>query len=416
MMNSIQPIILCGGSGTRLWPLSRELYPKQFLSITSEQSMLQNTISRLKGLPVSEPILICNENHRFIAAEQLRVSNIKTGGIILEPEGRNTAPAVALAALTNLQNGKDPLLLVLAADHVFNDEIAFRAAVDNAMYHAEFGKLVTFGINPLNPETGYGYIKRGSLIDDIHPAYNVSAFIEKPDRDTAKKYVSSQEYYWNSGMFLFRASQYIEELNKYRPDILEVCTAAIKTAQSDLDFIRIDHEIFLDCPSDSIDYAVMERTSDAVVVPLDAGWSDVGSWSSVWDAIAKNAENNVINGDVISLDTSNSYLHTESCLLTTIGVHDLIIVCTRDAILVANKNVSQDVKHIVEAIKNGGRHEHHIHREVYRPWGKYDSIDAGDRYQVKRITVKPGEGLSVQMHHHRAEHWVVVAGTAKVTI
>ncbi|ENG0325753.1 mannose-1-phosphate guanylyltransferase/mannose-6-phosphate isomerase [Escherichia coli] len=416
IMNSIQPIILCGGSGTRLWPLSRELYPKQFLSITSEQSMLQNTISRLKGLPVNDPILICNEKHRFIAAEQLRASKIKSGGIILEPVGRNTAPAVALAALSNLQNGKDPLLLVLAADHVFNDEIKFRATVNNAMYHAELGKLVTFGINPLNPETGYGYIKRGSLIDDIRPAYNVSAFVEKPDRNTAQKYVSSQEYYWNSGMFLFRASQYIEELNKYRPDILEVCTAAIKTAQIDLDFIRINHEVFLDCPSDSIDYAVMERTSDAVVVPLDAGWSDVGSWSSVWNVVTKNAENNVINGDVISLDTSNSYLHTESCLLTTIGINDLIIVCTRDAVLVANKNVSQDVKHIVEAIKNGGRHEHHIHRVVYRPWGKYDSIDAGERYQVKRITVKPGEGLSVQMHHHRAEHWVVVAGTAKVTI
>ncbi len=288
----------------------------------------------------------------------------------------------------------------------------------SACYYAESDKLVTFGIVPTKPETGYGYIKRGDSVNTCasYLAFNVSAFVEKPDIEKAATYVSSQEYYWNSGMFLFKASKYIEELKKFRPDIIEACTKALALSHADLDFIRIDQQSFQTCPSDSIDYAVMEKTSDAIVVPMDAGWSDVGSWSSVWDVAVKNIENNVINGDVVALDTVNSYLHADGCLLTTIGINDLVIVCTKDAVLVAERSASQNVKNIVDTLKRNGRYEHQKHREVYRPWGKYDSIDSSERYQVKRITVKPGEGLSLQMHYHRAEHWIVVAGTARVTI
>ncbi|MFG1131776.1 mannose-1-phosphate guanylyltransferase/mannose-6-phosphate isomerase [Salmonella enterica] len=417
-MNYIQPVILCGGNGTRLWPLSRELFPKQFLNINASESMLQRTLSRLEGLPVEAPILICNEKHRFITAEQIRATNRKPESIILEPFGRNTAPAIALAALKNIEDAKDPLMLILAADHVFNDETSFRRAIMSACYYAESDKLVTFGIVPTKPETGYGYIKRGDSVNTCasYLAFNVSAFVEKPDIEKAATYVSSQEYYWNSGMFLFKASKYIEELKKFRPDIIEACTKALALSHADLDFIRIDQQSFQTCPSDSIDYAVMEKTSDAIVVPMDAGWSDVGSWSSVWDVAVKNIENNVINGDVVALDTVNSYLHADGCLLTTIGINDLVIVCTKDAVLVAERSASQNVKNIVDTLKRNGRYEHQKHREVYRPWGKYDSIDSSERYQVKRITVKPGEGLSLQMHYHRAEHWIVVAGTARVTI
>lgn len=418
--SKLYPVVMAGGSGSRLWPLSRVLYPKQFLCLKGDLTMLQTTICRLNGVECESPVVICNEQHRFIVAEQLRQLNKLTENIILEPAGRNTAPAIALAALAAKRHSpeNDPLMLVLAADHVIADEDAFRAAVRNAMPYAEAGKLVTFGIVPDLPETGYGYIRRGEVSagEQDTVAFEVAQFVEKPNLETAQAYVASGEYYWNSGMFLFRAGRYLEELKKYRPDILDACEKAMSAVDPDLDFIRVDEEAFLACPEESVDYAVMERTADAVVVPMDAGWSDVGSWSSLWEISAHTAEGNVCHGDVINHKTENSYVYAESGLVTTVGVKDLVVVQTKDAVLIADRNAVQDVKKVVEQIKADGRHEHRVHREVYRPWGKYDSIDAGDRYQVKRITVKPGEGLSVQMHHHRAEHWVVVAGTAKVTL
>ncbi|WP_338463719.1 mannose-1-phosphate guanyltransferase [Franconibacter daqui] len=420
--STLYPVIMAGGSGSRLWPLSRVLYPKQFLCLKGELTMLQATIARLNGVQCESPVVICNEQHRFIVAEQLRELNKLTENIILEPAGRNTAPAIALAALAAKRNSpdNDPLMLVLAADHVIQNEEAFRDAVRAAMPFAESGKLVTFGIVPDQPETGYGYIRRGEVVNPEQNvdavAFSVAQFVEKPNLETARAYVNTGEYYWNSGMFLFRAGRYLEELNKYRPDILDACEKAMRAVDPDLDFIRVDEAAFLACPEESVDYAVMEKTADAVVVPMDAGWSDVGSWSSLWEISSRTPEGNVHHGDVISHNTENSYVYAESGLVTTVGVKDLVVVQTKDAVLIADRNHVQDVKKVVEQIKQDGRREHHIHREVYRPWGKYDSIDEGDRYQVKRITVKPGEGLSLQMHHHRAEHWIVVAGTAKVTI
>ncbi len=416
----IIPVIMAGGSGSRLWPLSRVLYPKQFLCLQGAMTMLQTTINRLNGMECENPVVICNEEHRFIVAEQLRELNKLTKNILLEPAGRNTAPAVALAALaaTRNQPQNDPLMLILAADHVIQNEDAFRKAVLNALPHAGAGKLVTFGIVPNEPETGYGYIRRGNLFKILgeDAAFEVVQFVEKPDIATAQAYVASGEYYWNSGMFLFRAGRYLEELKKFRPDILSACEKAMANIDPDLDFVRVDEAAFLACPDESIDYAVMEKTADAVVVPMDAGWSDVGSWSSLWEISTKNPQGNVHHGDVISHSTENSYIYAESGLVTTVGVKDLIVVQTKDAVLISDRNHVQDVKKIVEELKVSGRYEHYNHREVYRPWGKYDSIDEGERYQVKRITVKPGEGLSLQMHHHRAEHWIVVAGTAKVTL
>ncbi|HAE6156708.1 TPA_asm: mannose-1-phosphate guanyltransferase, partial [Salmonella enterica subsp. enterica serovar Cerro] len=376
--------------------------------------------SRLDGIKHASPIVICNEKHRFIVADQLLQMNQLTNNIILEPVGRNTAPAVALAALVAKNNSskEDPLLLILAADHVFTNENEFRITVSKAIPFADRGKLVTFGIVPSKAESGYGYILRGNklqLEDDII-AFDVEQFVEKPSIETAQAYVASGDYYWNSGMFLFRAGRYLEELKKYRPDILIACEKSISDLNIDLNFVRINEDDFYPCPDVSIDYAVMEHTADAVVMPMDAGWSDVGSWSSLWEISAHTPEGNVHHGDVISHKTENSYVYAESGLVTTVGVKDLVVVQTKDAVLIADRHAVQDVKKVVEKIKADGRHEHHMHREVYRPWGKYDSIDAGERYQVKRITVKPGEGLSVQMHHHRAEHWVVVAGTARVTI
>ena len=412
------PIIMAGGNGSRLWPLSRELFPKQFLTLDGELTMLQTTIRRLRGLAAENPVVICNDEHRFLVAEQLRAINKLANNIILEPAGRNTAPAIALAALTALQTapeGSDPLLLVLAADHVIRDETAFTAAVQSACAYAEAGKLVTFGIVPTSAETGYGYIKRGVATGETQAAYTVAQFVEKPDQSTAEHYLESGDYYWNSGMFLFRASRYLAELQQFRPDIYAACVEAVGTVNADLDFVRVNKAAFLSCPSDSIDYAVMERTADAVVVPMSAGWSDVGSWSSLWDISEKDINGNVSHGDVLQHNSQNNYVFAESSLVTTVGVQDLVIVQTKDAVLVADKHQVQDVKKIVESLKAAGRTEHHIHREVYRPWGKYDSIDNGERYQVKRITVKPGEKLSIQMHHHRAEHWIVVSGTASVT-
>ncbi|HGP1837516.1 TPA: mannose-1-phosphate guanylyltransferase/mannose-6-phosphate isomerase [Salmonella enterica] len=414
----ITPIIMAGGNGSRLWPLSRTLYPKQFLCLDGSQSMLQTTITRINNLNASDPIVICNEQHRFIVAEQLKELSKSSGDIILEPVGRNTAPAVALAALKCLK--KNALLLVLAADHIIKDEETFCKTIQDASKYAEAGKLVTFGIVPTMPETGYGYIRRGQALfsaeNDCSLAFRVAEFVEKPNLETAQSYLDSGEYYWNSGMFLFRADRYIEELKKFRPDIYKACSLAMESAVTDLDFIRVDEDSFCACPDESIDYAVMEKTNDAVVVPLNAGWSDVGSWSSLWEISDKDSNGNVTKGDVLSHNADNCYLHAETGLVTAVGVKDLIVVQTKDAVLVANTNCVQDVKKIVEKIKLENRHEHITHREVYRPWGKYDSIDFGERYQVKRITVKPGEGISEQQHYHRAEHWIIVAGTAKITI
>ncbi|MFV7639070.1 MULTISPECIES: mannose-1-phosphate guanylyltransferase/mannose-6-phosphate isomerase [Shewanella] len=408
----ILPVIIAGGSGTRLWPLSRDNYPKQFLTLNGQHTMLQNTLLRLQGIEHSPAMVICNEEHRFIAAEQLRQINARHGGIFLEPVGRNTAPAIALAAFKSMQKGDDPLLLVLAADHVIEKKHSFQKAVFQATHFANQGKLVTFGIVANKPETGYGYIKRGRPFEG---AFVVERFFEKPKFETAREYVASGDYYWNSGMFLFKASRYLEELKTFRPDIYQACERAVKVQSSDLDFVRVDQVAFESCPGESIDCAVMEHTADAVVVPMDAGWSDVGGFSALWDVSAKDVKGNVFSGDVKSVDTKNTLVFGEDKLVATVGVEDLVIINTKDAVLVAHKEYSQQVKHIVNQLKAENRGETTFHREVYRPWGKYDSIDKGERFQVKRITVKPGAKLSVQMHHHRAEHWIVVSGTAKVT-
>ena len=408
----ILPVILCGGSGSRLWPQSRSLYPKQFLPLVNDQTMLQNTVARLQGIVESSaPLVIANEEHRFLVAEQLRQVNIQPSGILLEPVGRNTAPAVALAALKARSSGSDPVLLVLAADHVIQDESAFHNAVNSALPAAHDNKLVTFGIVPTHPETDYGYIRAGKAQG---ACANVEQFVEKPDLSTAEQYLGSGEYYWNSGMFMFKTSRYLEELKAHRPDILAACEQALAVEHPDLDFIRLDEAAFKACPEDSIDYAVMEKTSDAVVVPLDAGWSDVGSWSSLWDISEKDQQGNASQGDVVLHDTRNTYVRSEHKLIATVGVDDLVITESDDAILVARSDRVQDVKKVVEQLKEEGRVEAKLHRKVYRPWGCYDSIDMGDRFQVKRITVKPGARLSLQKHYHRAEHWVVVKGTAKV--
>lgn len=408
------PVIMAGGSGTRLWPLSRQLNPKQFLPLVDpDLTMLQATIQRLDGLDHATPRLICNENHRFLAAEQLRQLGLEEANIILEPVGRNTAPAIALAALQALSEQTDPIMLVLAADHLIQDVNAFHQSIAKALVLAESGKLVTFAITPTHPETGYGYLQMGAAVGE--GGFEVSRFVEKPNLATAQDYLAQGSYFWNSGMFMFRASRYIQELERFQPTIVSVCREALAKGAQDMHFTRVDSAIFSSSPDDSIDYAVMEKTSDAVMVPLNAGWSDIGSWSAIWDSGEKNEQGNLFKGDVLSENTSGSYVHATHRLVTTVGVENLIIVETKDAVLVAHKDHVQDVKKIVDQLKGCKRHEHTNHREVYRPWGVYDSIDNGERYQVKRITVKPGEKLSVQMHHHRAEHWIVVSGTARVT-
>ncbi|WP_069383344.1 mannose-1-phosphate guanylyltransferase/mannose-6-phosphate isomerase [Halomonas caseinilytica] len=413
MSQQLCPVIMAGGTGTRLWPLSRELNPKQFLPLIDERSMLQSTVERLNGMLHAEPIIICNEQHRFLAAEQLRQLE-KAPSIILEPVGRNTAPAIALAALHALEREDDPMLLVLAADHLIQREELFREAVQAALPLAQAGRLVTFGVVPTHAETGYGYIQRGDDLEGM--GFEVARFVEKPDRQTAEKYVASREYFWNSGMFLFQASRYLEELQRYAPEILSACRQALAEGQHDLDFLRVGREAFAQCPDDSIDYAVMEKTESAAMVSLDVGWSDIGSWSALWDVSDKDIDNNVLRGDVLAEATSNTLVHAEHRLVATLGVENLVVIDTKDAVLIAHKEKVQDVKLIAAKLKEAERSEGASHREVYRPWGVYDSIDQGQRYQVKRITVKPGAKLSVQMHHHRAEHWVVVSGTAKVTV
>lgn len=443
----IVPVILSGGSGTRLWPLSRELYPKQLLPLVGKNTMLQETITRLSGIPgISEPLIVANESHRFMIAQQMLQINVAPLVIMLEPVGRNTAPAVAAAALHAVSKGDDPLLLVLPADHVITDTSAFQAAVTEGMQHAVQGRLITFGIVPNSPETGYGYIKKGKKIKAASEvrgkassaavrtkadspkrtaqpvagpspitAFSVDRFEEKPDQTKAKSFLGSGDYLWNSGMFMFRASSYLKELKRHAPEILKACEKAVTNSTKDLDFLRLDNKAFSQCPADSIDYAVMEKTKAAIVIPLDAGWSDVGSWSSLWEALPKDEQGNAFSGDVLSHELKNSFIFAGERLVAAIGMKDCIIVETSDAVLVTHKDKAQKVKHIVEELRKQKRDEALLHLRVNRPWGTYECIDSSDRYQVKRITVNPGAGLSLQKHMHRAEHWIVVKGTARIT-
>ena len=406
------PVILSGGSGSRLWPLSRKNKPKQFLTLFNDSSMFQSTLTRLNGLDSLEPpLIVCNNEHRFMVAEQLQEIGLDANGIILEPCARNTAPAIALAALKAMDNGEDPLLLILAADHLISDVAAFHKAIEQAQILAEQDKLVTFGIQPQSAHTGYGYIEA----EEKSQPSSVKRFIEKPDLATAESYLSAGNFFWNSGMFLFKASAYIKELARFSPEMLSACKQSLEKAVIDLDFVRVDPELFEQSPSDSIDYAVMEKTDKAMVVPLDAGWSDVGSWSSLWEAFSRDADQNVLIGDVLVEDVHNAYIHSENRLVTVLGLDDVIVVETHDAVMVAHKDQAQKVKTIVEELTKQNRKEVETHRKCYRPWGNYDSVDMGDRFQVKRILVNPGASLSLQMHYHRAEHWVVVSGTAEVT-
>lgn len=444
----VQPVILSGGAGTRLWPLSREQYPKQLLSFCGEETLLQQTVMRLEGLSdvvgqVAEPIIVCNEQHRFLVAEQLRSISCEPSAILLEPLGRNTAPALTVAALASMKMDGDAILLVMPADHVIAKPDVYHAAIKEALELASNGMLVTFGIVPTAPETGFGYIRKGPPIK--HSTLNIKpclldAFVEKPDLEAAISYVDSGEYLWNSGMFVMRASVWLEQLTKYRPEMVEACQQAYQHATKDLDFCRLDLDAFTKCPSDSIDYAVMEKLGGsfdnpgssspgsnnpgtnsnerqplAAVVPLDAGWSDLGAWSAIWEVNNNCPDGNVTTGDVLSYGCRNSLFHAEHRLVAGVGVEDLLVVETADAVLVAHKDHAQDVKKIVEQLKADGRSERLVHRQVYRPWGSYEGVDAGERFQVKRIIVNPGAILSLQMHHHRAEHWIVVKGTAQVT-
>ncbi|MGH8033084.1 MAG: mannose-1-phosphate guanylyltransferase/mannose-6-phosphate isomerase [Luteimonas sp.] len=417
-MTILQPVLLSGGSGTRLWPLSREAYPKQFLALDGDNTMVQETWLRVAALTDARPIVVANEAHRFLAAEQLRLVGVDGAAIMLEPAGRNTAPAIAAAALQSMANGEDPLLLVLPSDHVVRDPEAFRAAVRRAMPAAESGALVTFGIVPISAETEFGYIQAETSQAEASAAGDgvrrVLRFVEKPDAATAQGYLDAGGYYWNSGMFLFRASVVLQELQRFRPDIVSAVRQSFDAARRDGDFVRLDETAFSASPSDSIDYAVMENTGHAMVLPVDIGWNDVGSWSALWDVSAQDSDGNAHHGDVISVDSRNNYAYARR-LVAMVGVDDLVVVETNDAILVARKDRVQQVKDVVAQLKADDRSHAVRHREVHRPWGSYDSIDAGDGFQVKRIKVKPGARLSLQSHKHRAEHWIVVRGTARVT-
>ncbi len=412
----IYPVILSGGAGTRLWPLSRAVLPKQLLPLVSDKTMLQETALRVAGWPgLMAPLVVCGNDHRFMVAEQLRECGITPLGILLEPVGRNTAPAVAAAAHYLKSHDPEAVMLVLPADHVIEDVEAFRAAVERAGTLVAHGALATFGIVPKSPETGYGYIRRGEQVPDCGDCYKVSRFVEKPDLETAQGFLEDGGYYWNSGMFMFQAERYLAELARHRPEIAAAAEAAMNKAYRDLDFCRLEEEAFSSCPSDSIDYAVMEHTRDAAVVPADIGWNDVGSWSALWEVQKRDGDGNARRGDVYLDGVSNSLVRAESRIVAVVGVQDLVVVETEDAVLVAHKDQVQRVKQVVDHLKSCARTEHLHHTRVYRPWGYYEGIDSGERFQVKRITVKPGEKLSLQMHHHRAEHWVVVSGTARVT-
>lgn len=426
----IQPVVLSGGSGTRLWPLSREKHPKQLLSLLGEDSLLQATVRRVEGTPgitLAQPMVVCNEEYRFVIAEQLRLLG-KSGCIVLEPLGRNTAPALTIAAFAAMKDDADPVLLVMPADHVITDLVAFQKVVSQGGQLAANGAVVTFGITPDAPETGYGYIQAGAPFggDDAATARLIARFVEKPNQATAQTYLDAGNYLWNSGLFMLRASTWLKALGQCRTDILAACQTAWDAGNTDGEFVRVGKEAFSNCPSDSIDYAVMERIAaggglaannlpPGVVLPLSAGWSDVGAWDALWQVLPKDAQGNAIQGDVMLHDCENSLVLSEGRLVACVGVSDLVIVETADAILVSHKDKTQDVKKVVDALRSQKRTEGNIHRKVFRPWGWYDGVDAGERFQVKRIVVKPGGTLSLQMHHHRAEHWVVVAGTARVT-
>jgi len=411
----ITPVVLSGGSGTRLWPLSRSAYPKQFLPLVSVNTMMQETLKRVSGWThVDSSIVVCGNDHRFLVAEQLRALGFRSKSIILEPVSRNTAPAIAVAALSMLDE-PDTLMLVLPSDHVISNTEAFEGAVKRASVAAAAGQLVTFGILPSNPETGYGYIQSGAGLADAEGCYSVNKFVEKPDLKTAEKYLASGDFYWNSGMFLFKPDVYLSELAKYRPQIYEAAKLAHSKSYQDLDFCRLDEEAFAASPSDSIDYAVMEQTQLATVVPVDMGWNDVGSWTALWEVQNKDRNGNVLRGDIIAENVSNSLVRSQSRVVAAVGVQDLVIVETADAVLVAHKDSAQDVKKIVDHLKHYARNEHEVNTRVYRPWGWYESMDNGARFQVKRIMVNPNSKLSLQMHQQRAEHWVVVSGTAFVT-
>ncbi|MDY0221391.1 MAG: mannose-1-phosphate guanylyltransferase/mannose-6-phosphate isomerase [Desulfobacterium sp.] len=412
----IQPVILAGGSGTRLWPLSRELYPKQMLCLTGEQTMLQNTLLRLKDLnSIQDPIIVCNQEHRFMAAEQLRQIEVKPFSILLEPLGRNTAPAICAAALMAVSQQHDPVLLVLPADHVIENLADFHKAIEVGKTHARKGELVTFGIVPDSPETGYGYIKKGDPVGDGGQAFVLDSFFEKPDSETAVKYLKSGDFFWNSGMFMFKVSAILGELERFVPEIVASCRLAMEKGVQDLDFFRLDQDGFAASPSNSIDYAVMEHTQRGVMIPLEAGWNDLGSWNSLWKTGKKDENANVIKGDVMLSDVKNSYLFSESRLVAAVGIEDLVVVETKDAVLVATREKVKEIKTLVKELREKGRIEAFGHRKIYRPWGSYESVDDSQRFQVKRITVKPGAKLSLQKHYHRAEHWTVVSGTAIIT-
>ncbi|WP_172143357.1 mannose-1-phosphate guanylyltransferase/mannose-6-phosphate isomerase [Pseudomonas tumuqii] len=410
------PVILSGGSGSRLWPLSRKLYPKQFLALTGAQTLFQQTLLRVVGEGMAAPIVVCNEEHRFIVGEQLARIGGTAQAVLLEPFGRNTAPAIAIVALKLLAEGRDELLLVLPADHVLEDQPALQRALELARAAAEQGELVLFGVPASTPETGYGYIKSHPGPGDLPPGVlAVERFVEKPCQAKACEFVASGDYFWNSGMFMFRCSRYLEELKRHEPDIYDTCLLALERSRNDLEFVRIDPATFACCPDNSIDYAVMERTTRACVVPLQAGWSDVGCWSSLWDVQDKDEYGNVLKGDVLLQDCHNCLVHGGDKLVTLIGLDDLVVVETKDALMIVPRARTQEVKQLVNNLTAQERQEAQNHSQVYRPWGAYDSVDIGSRFQVKHLSVKPGAQLSLQMHHHRAEHWIVVSGTAQVT-
>lgn len=415
----ILPVILAGGSGTRLWPLSRALYPKQLISLVDRHTMLQNTVLRLVGLAdMAKPMVICNDEHRFMVAEQLRCIDIQAEAIVLEPVGRNTAPALAVAALWAIEAGSDPVLLILPADHHIRFTKKFQEAIQTGCDHAQAGRLITFGIVPHKPETGYGYIKMGRHLPSAGAdgaAVTIEAFVEKPDLETARRYVASHSYCWNSGIFLFKASQALKSLQTFVPDIVAACRLAIKKGQSDLDFFRLDRAAFAACPADSIDYAIMERTDIGAMVPLAAGWDDLGSWEALWQVGPKDELQNVVKGDVVLQDVTDSYLHAESRLVAAVGLKDHIVVETSDAVMISPRDRVQDVKGLVDQLKARNREETRTHQRQYRPWGTVDQLVSGGRFQVNRITVKPGGVLSLQKHFNRSEHWIVVRGTALVT-
>jgi mannose-1-phosphate guanylyltransferase len=410
----IKPVILCGGSGTRLWPLSRQAYPKQFIKLHGNATMLQDCIARQSSLVAADAIFVCNEEHRFLTAEQIRSHGFNHSGIILEPIPKNTAPAIALAALHAISEGENPILLILPADHIIKNIDAYRVTIEKASQVGKDG-LLTFGIVPSKPETGYGYIRVGKKVND-NEVYHVEAFVEKPDSLTAEKYLKNGDYLWNSGIFMFRAGRYLKELEKFRPDILEACKKAMEGAKKDLDFIRIGKKAFEACPAESIDYAIMEKTDQAMVVKMESSWSDIGSWQALWEINDKDEHGNSLKGDAIVHETHNSLVIAESRLVVVQGMDKVAVIETKDALLVTSMDHAQEIKKIVQRLESMQRDEIKQQRQVYRPWGHYDSMDSGDRFQVKRITVKPGAKLSVQMHHHRAEHWVVVSGSAKVRI